>query len=125
MESHLTPHQAQAEHVWGHLLGSIKESLAPCLSTHPCQLHLLKVVVRLQWVKQLLDRGNRVIAGVRTPGKAPKLRQLQESHTDALSIVELDVLDTASIENGVGRLPANTSKWTCAPPCLSLQALQH
>lgn len=50
-----------------------------------------------QWVKQLLQRGNTVVAGVRQPDNASALRSLKAQHKEKLSILPLDVADLDSI----------------------------
>ena len=51
----------------------------------------------VQWVRQLLERDNRVLAGVRNPDKASKLKELKAQHKGQLSILSLDVADVDSI----------------------------
>lgn len=47
----------------------------------------------LQWTKQLLSKGNKVISSCRNPSEAADLQKLGVAH-----IVKLDVSDPASIE---------------------------
>ncbi|EIE23423.1 NAD(P)-binding protein [Coccomyxa subellipsoidea C-169] len=54
--------------------------------------------IGLEYVSQLLQRGQRVAAAVRTPEKAPGLAKLAAAHGDALTLVTLDVSDSASIK---------------------------
>jgi hypothetical protein len=51
----------------------------------------------VQFVRQLLSRDNRILAGVRTPDRCEGLRELKAKHSKALSIVALDVADSGSI----------------------------
>ena len=52
----------------------------------------------LQFVKQLLARGNTVVAGVRNPDRAQNLLELKSQHPDSLSIAAIDVSDVSSIQ---------------------------
>lgn len=52
----------------------------------------------VQFVKQFLERGNKVLAGVRTPDKAQALHDLRSQHDDKLSVLQLDVKDMDSIQ---------------------------
>jgi len=47
----------------------------------------------LQWVKQLVSKGNKVIASCRNPSEAADLQKAGVAH-----IVKLDVSDPASIQ---------------------------
>ena len=51
----------------------------------------------VQFIKQFLQRGNRVIAGVRTPDKAQALQDLRAHHEQQLKVIQLDVQDMDSI----------------------------
>ena len=51
----------------------------------------------LQFVRQLLERNNVIIAGVRKPDASEELRKLKAGNSKALSIVPLDVTDVHSI----------------------------
>ena len=52
----------------------------------------------LEFVRQCLDRGDKVLAGVRHPEKARALQELKTTQGEQLTLVTLDVADTASIE---------------------------
>ena len=56
--------------------------------------------IGLEFVRQLLSRGNQVIAAVRTPSTASKLWQLSELQTRPASLLieKCDVTDEDSIE---------------------------
>ncbi len=47
----------------------------------------------LQWVKQLVSKGNKVIASCRNPSEAADLQKAGVAH-----VVKLDVSDPASIQ---------------------------
>jgi NAD(P)-dependent dehydrogenase (short-subunit alcohol dehydrogenase family) len=56
----------------------------------------------LEFAKQLLDKGNTVIAAVRNP--SPGLLQLQQAAPKGkLFVTQLDVSSTASIQRWAGR----------------------
>lgn len=50
----------------------------------------------MQFVKQLMERGNRVFAGVRNPDNAQELLKLKANSASQLSILELDVAESDS-----------------------------
>ncbi len=56
-----------------------------------CRENMLHSV--LQWVKQLVSKGNKVIASCRNPSEAADLQKAGVAH-----IVKLDVSDPASIQ---------------------------
>jgi NAD(P)-dependent dehydrogenase (short-subunit alcohol dehydrogenase family) len=55
----------------------------------------------LEFVRQTLDRGDRVWAGCRDPGEAANLGALASRHPNRLTVLPLDVTDGASIEAAV------------------------
>lgn len=62
--------------------------------------------IGLEFVRQLLARGDRVIAACRDPQRADALRMLADAHPDRLYVRMLDVADAASIAafaDGVAR----------------------
>jgi NAD(P)-dependent dehydrogenase (short-subunit alcohol dehydrogenase family) len=72
--------------------------LEPTSSQRTSQTYLITGASRgigLQFVKQLLARGDRVIAGARSPSTAT---YLQEIKNDKLQIIQLDVTDINSIK---------------------------
>lgn len=59
----------------------------------------------LEFVKQYLEAGSRVIATVREPGQAPALTALKQQYADALTVLPLDVADASSrqaLSNAIG-----------------------
>lgn len=54
--------------------------------------------IGLEFVSQLLGRGDRVIAACRQPESATALQELAQGANDQLSIVQLDVTDEASVK---------------------------
>ena len=56
-----------------------------------CRRNMLHSV--LQWVKQLVSKGNKVIASCRNPSEAAALQKAGVAH-----VVKLDVSDPASIQ---------------------------
>ena len=60
----------------------------------------------LEFTRQLLGRGARVLACCRDPEHAGELQSLQQSHPDALSVHALDVADAQAI----AALPAAAAK---------------
>lgn len=59
----------------------------------------------LEFTRQYLAEGYAVIAACRNPGKAAALQQLEHSSKGALTLIELDVADTASITRAASRVP--------------------
>src|SRR5690349_20373654 len=51
----------------------------------------------LELVRQLLERGDRVIAAVRVPETAEALQALSSRHAGSLNVLKLDVADEKSI----------------------------
>ena len=51
----------------------------------------------VQFVKQLMQRGNRVFAGVRNPDNAQELLKLKADNASQLTILELDVSNSDSV----------------------------
>lgn len=54
----------------------------------------------LQLTRQLLRKGNSVVATARTPSSATQLHQLAAEHANKLTITQLDVTKMSSIEVG-------------------------
>ncbi|MGF1505807.1 MAG: SDR family oxidoreductase [Anaerolineae bacterium] len=54
--------------------------------------------IGLEFVRQLLERGDQVFAGVRNPDAATSLRRLSAQHHDQVIPVRIDVTDTGSIK---------------------------
>jgi NAD(P)-dependent dehydrogenase (short-subunit alcohol dehydrogenase family) len=61
-----------------------------------------------EFVRQYLTEGYRVIAACRNPGKAQALQQLERDSKGALTVVELDVADSASVKHAAARVPRTT-----------------
>eukprot|EP00892_Ulva_mutabilis_P005271 jgi/Ulvmu1/3115/UM015_0155.1 len=55
--------------------------------------------IGLEFAKQFIDKGNHVVAAVRDPDSSPGLKQLKASHAKQLTVITLDVADTASISS--------------------------
>lgn len=55
--------------------------------------------IGLEYVRQLLARGDRVFAACRNPGAADALKQLKADHGEQLSIVALEVIDPDSVKS--------------------------
>ena len=53
--------------------------------------------IGLEWTRQCLKRGHRLLATCRNPDNAESLSKLQESHADLLNIFTLDVEDEGSV----------------------------
>ncbi len=51
--------------------------------------------IGLEFVRQLLDRGDRVFAGARRPEACPDLMELAQTHGDRLTVLPLDVTSVA------------------------------
>ncbi len=62
----------------------------------------------LEFTRQLLDRGDTVIATVRNPARADALRELAANRGDHLAIVTLDVSDPASITRATFAIAQHT-----------------
>jgi NAD(P)-dependent dehydrogenase (short-subunit alcohol dehydrogenase family) len=58
----------------------------------------------LEFTRQYLAEGWAVIAGCRNPGAASGLRDLAAKSKNALTVVEIDVTDGASVQRAAGRL---------------------
>lgn len=54
--------------------------------------------IGLEFVRQLLERGDSVIATARRPDEASELNRLQSGHSDRLQITRLDVTDQQTID---------------------------
>ena len=52
--------------------------------------------IGLEWTRQCLDRGHRLLATCRNPDNAEGLLKLRESHADLLNVLPLDVEDEGS-----------------------------
>ena len=61
--------------------------------------------IGLEFVRQLLERGDHVIATCRKPGTATALNTLAGEHPGRLHVLPLDVADTKSRAGLVGELP--------------------
>ena len=61
--------------------------------------------VGLEFTRQLLERGDHVIAACRQPGRAHALDELAGEHPGRLQLVPLDVADVASHRALLGELP--------------------
>ena len=74
---------------------------------------------------QLLERGDKVIAAVRSPDKAPLLQPLHEQHGDQLLVVKLDTSDAASIKASylIHPLTCMPASWSMALVFLGLPQL--
>lgn len=59
----------------------------------------------LQLTRQLLNKGNSVVATARAPAKAAELQQLASEHESKLSITALDVSEPQSIEVHPSSMP--------------------
>ena len=90
-----------AQHLWCHRV--IATFTAPAAHVTHASGHRKQGVSEalecVQWVKQLLQRGNKVVAGVRDPDNASTLRSLKAQHKDQLTILPLDVADLQSISD--------------------------
>jgi len=53
--------------------------------------------IGLEFVRQLLARGDRVVAGARAPEQAPRLLALADQHPGQLVVLPCDVTDDASV----------------------------
>jgi NAD(P)-dependent dehydrogenase (short-subunit alcohol dehydrogenase family) len=62
----------------------------------------------LEFTRQYLAEGYAVIAACRNPGKAAALQQLERGSKGALTLVELDVADSASVRRAASRVPNPT-----------------
>jgi NAD(P)-dependent dehydrogenase (short-subunit alcohol dehydrogenase family) len=59
----------------------------------------------LEFTRQYLADGYAVIAATRDPGAAHRLRQLERDSKGALTLVEADVADSASVRRAATRVP--------------------
>jgi NAD(P)-dependent dehydrogenase (short-subunit alcohol dehydrogenase family) len=62
----------------------------------------------LEFTRQYLERGGRVFAAVRDPGRARELAELQAKHPNRLTILPLDVADAGSIRASHAAVSAQT-----------------
>jgi NAD(P)-dependent dehydrogenase (short-subunit alcohol dehydrogenase family) len=62
----------------------------------------------LEFVRQYQSEGYAIIAACRDPGTALALQQLERAAKGALTVVELDVVDGASIKQAAARVPSGT-----------------
>lgn len=60
----------------------------------------------LEFTRQYLAEGYAVIAACRNPLAAPALEELGRTARGALSVIEVDVADTASVKRAAARVPA-------------------
>ncbi|QDG50350.1 SDR family oxidoreductase [Persicimonas caeni] len=64
--------------------------------------------IGLEFVRQLLERGDHVTTTARNPGEADELQALADEHPDRLQVLELDVTDpetVAAAAEAVGERP--------------------
>jgi NAD(P)-dependent dehydrogenase (short-subunit alcohol dehydrogenase family) len=54
--------------------------------------------IGLEWTRQCLDRGHRLIATCREPERATALNALREAHRERLEVLPLDVEDESSVK---------------------------
>jgi NAD(P)-dependent dehydrogenase (short-subunit alcohol dehydrogenase family) len=59
----------------------------------------------LEFVRQYLTEGYAVIAACRNPGRAQALQDLERDSKGALTLVELDVADSASVKDAAAHVP--------------------
>src|SRR5215469_8819723 len=59
----------------------------------------------LEFTRQYLAEGDQVIAACRKPNAAQALQKLERESQDALTLLEVDVADSASVERASARLP--------------------
>ena len=59
----------------------------------------------LEFARQYLAEGHAVIAACRSPSKAPALERLARESSGALTVLELDVTDSASVKRAAARVP--------------------
>ena len=59
----------------------------------------------LEFTRQYLDEGYEVIAACRKPAAAQALQKLQRESQHALTLLEVDVADSASVERAAARVP--------------------
>jgi NAD(P)-dependent dehydrogenase (short-subunit alcohol dehydrogenase family) len=62
----------------------------------------------LEFARQYLAEGYAVIAACRNPSKAQALQQLECNSKSALTVVELDVADSATVKQAAARVPSRT-----------------
>ena len=60
--------------------------------------------IGLEWTRQCLDRGHRLIATCRNPENAPALEELCENHSDQIEVQPLDVEEEATVTSFFGQL---------------------
>ena len=54
--------------------------------------------IGLELVRQLVARGDHVVATARQPNEASELQELAKAHKDAINVVQMDVQDHESIK---------------------------
>ena len=54
--------------------------------------------IGLELAKQLVARGDHVVAAARQPSRSPQLQQLLKAHPDAITVVQMDVQDPESVK---------------------------
>jgi NAD(P)-dependent dehydrogenase (short-subunit alcohol dehydrogenase family) len=62
----------------------------------------------LEFARQYLAEGYAVIAACRHPGKAQALHQLERDFKGVLTVIELDVADSASVKQAAARVAVST-----------------
>lgn len=72
--------------------------------------------IGLEFVRQLLARGDRVVATCRHPGKATALNTLSGEHPGRLHVLPLDVADARSRDTLARELPLTGSESDGVPP---------
>lgn len=66
--------------------------------------------IGLEFVKQLTSRGDTVFATCRTPAQAEELNALANEYQDLVTVLELDVADSKSVDNLLAALKQNDTK---------------
>ena len=60
--------------------------------------------IGLEWTRQCLERGHRLLATCRLPEACPTLDAFREKHSDTLEVLPLDVEDEASVSDLFAKL---------------------
>lgn len=71
----------------------------------------------MQFARQFIEKGNHVVAAVRDPDSSSGLKQLKANHAKDLSVVALDVADTASISSWAGTMAEKFESVDVCPQC--------
>ena len=72
--------------------------------------------IGLELVKQLVARGDHVVATARKPDEAAELQELAKAHQDAIKIVQMDVQDPESVK--ARTIPSMPLSWRHKCPLL-------